>query len=282
VSHVGDDACRTPHVPLKITAVDDFDDRRLDPFRRLNDAELLRNQRMFVAEGRLIVERVLNDGRYEIASLMLNRAALEALEPTLEAIGTTAEVFECPTGAFESVTGFNLHRGCLALVRRLPPVSWRSVLRDAHLVIVVEGVTNADNVGGLFRNAAAFGVDAVLLSPTTCDPFYRKSVRTSMGHVLHVPFAQMHPWPAALAELRLLGFTVAALTPRTPADELEMFAASRRDRKVALLVGSEGPGLTPAAETEAEFRVRIPMAPGIDSLNLSVAAGIALSALRRF
>jgi tRNA G18 (ribose-2'-O)-methylase SpoU len=269
-------------VPIEVTPIADPGDPRLDQFRGVNDAALLRVDKLFVAEGRLIVERVLADGRFEIAALMLNRPALNALRSALDANGTNAEVFECPTDAFESVTGFNLHRGCLALVRRLPPVPWQSVVKEAHLVVVMEAVTNADNVGSVFRNAAAFGVDAVLMSPTTCDPLYRKAIRTSMGHVLRVPFAQMEPWPAALSELRRMGFTIAALTAGVQADTLEAFAATSRDRRVALLVGSEGPGLTGAAERLADTRVRIPMAPGIDSLNLSVAAGIALSALRRF
>lgn len=266
---------------MNLVPVTDPADPRLDPFRHLRDAELLRTRDRFVAEGRLVVERVLAGGRYEVEALMLSRAAVDALRPTIEKNGADVPVFECPADAFESVTGFNIHRGCLAIVRRLPPLSWRSVLSSARLVVVLEAVSNADNVGGIFRNAAAFGVDAVLLSPTSCDPLYRKSIRTSMGHALRVPFARLEPWPSAIREMRNKGFTVAALTPRAPAITLDQFAVAHREEHVALLVGSEGTGLTDAAAAEADARVRIPMAPGVDSLNLAVATGIALSTLRR-
>jgi tRNA G18 (ribose-2'-O)-methylase SpoU len=151
---------------------------------------------------------------------------------------------------------------------------------SARLILVLEGVTNADNVGAVFRNAAAFGAGAVLLSPTCCDPLYRKAIRTSMGHVLRVPFARAEPWPDSLIDLRSAGFTVAALSPRGTAITLDAFAATHRDKPVALLVGSEATGLTDAAAQVAHLQVRIPMAPGVDSLNLAVATGIALSSLR--
>src|SRR5262249_23063259 len=157
------------------------------------------------------------------------------------------------------ITGYNIHRGCLALAVRPAPAALDDVLRAARTVVVLEGVTNADNVGGVFRNAAAFGAGAVLLSPTCCDPLYRKAIRTSMGAVLSVPFARAAPWPAAISLLRSRGFTVGALTPRDPAEHLDVFAAdvsARHDRpKVALLIGTEGAGLTQEAESVADRRV---------------------------
>jgi tRNA G18 (ribose-2'-O)-methylase SpoU len=147
------------------------------------------------------------------------------------------------------------------------------------VVVVLEGVTNADNVGGVFRNAAAFAADAVLLSPTCCDPLYRKAIRTSMGATLRLPYARLDEWPHGLDALRDRGFTIAALTPRQEAATFADFAASHQGAKVALLVGTEGDGLTPAAAAAAHVLVRIPIAPAVDSLNLAVAVGIALHQL---
>jgi len=265
---------------MNLIPVTDAGDTRLDPFRHLRDADLLRAHGLFVAEGRLVVERVLADPRFVFEALLLNRASLEALRHALPGRIGGAAVFECPTQAFESITGFNIHRGCLAVVRRLPAIPWQEAVVCARLILVLEGVTNADNVGAVFRNAAAFGAGAVLLSPTCCDPLYRKAIRTSMGHVLRVPFARVEPWPDAVIDLRTAGFTVAALSPHETAITLDAFAAAHRSEPLALLVGAEGSGLTDAAARIADLRVRIPMAPGIDSLNLAVATGIALSRLR--
>ena len=255
----------------------EVNDPRLAAFRHLSDAELLRAHGLFVAEGRLVVERVLADHRYTVEALLINPASLLALQPALQARGESLVVFQSETTGFEALTGFNIHRGCLALVRRLPEMSWRDTVGDSRLIVVLEGVTNADNVGGVFRNAAAFGAGAVLLSPTCCDPMYRKSIRTSMAAVLRVPFARLTKWPAAIEDLEAEGFVVAALSPRLPALTLDAFAGQCRGRKVALLVGTEGAGLTMAAERASGLRVRIPTSSHVDSLNLAVATGIALS-----
>ena len=147
---------------------------------------------------------------------------------------------------------------------------------------MLEGVSNADNVGGVFRNAAAFGAGGVVLSPTCCDPLYRKAIRTSMGATLHVPFARVgaRDWPGTLERVRAAGFTLVALTPREPSETLDRFAARGAASRIALLVGTEGAGLTPSAEAAADHRVRIPIGVGVDSLNLAVATGIALHALK--
>lgn len=252
----------------------------LDLYKAISDAELLRTSGLFVAEGRLVVARVLADPRYRVHSCLLNQQSFDALRPALEAGVVEGPVFVCDTTAFAALTGFDFHRGCLALVHRPVAAPWPDLLGDNGVVVVLEGVTNADNVGGVFRNAAAFGVTAVLLSPGCCDPFYRKSIRTSMGAALRVPFARLEPWPDGLMELRRAGFQVAALSPREPSVTLETFALTARPRpRLALLVGTEGPGLTAEAERCADVRVRIPIAGLVDSLNLSVATGIALSRL---
>jgi tRNA G18 (ribose-2'-O)-methylase SpoU len=251
-------------------------DPRLEPYRAVSDAELLQGSGLFVAEGRLVVARVLASGRYQLESALMNDASVAALAPVFARTAPDVPLFRCETAAFHQITGFNIHRGCLALVRRPPRLTWREAVGSARLIVVLEGVTNADNVGGVFRNAAAFGAGAVLLSPTSCDPLYRKAIRTSMGAVLGVPFARLDPWPQQLEELREQSIIVAALTPREPAMPLAEFARAHRGQRVALLVGTEGEGLTGEAARTADVRVAIRMNPAVDSLNLSVATGIAL------
>lgn len=258
----------------------DPDDPRVAEFRGLSDGDLMRARGLFVAEGRIVVQRLLEDGRFAVRSLLVNPAARQALEGVLsrpEVVQRTPAVYVCPAAAFEAIAGFDVHRGCLALAERPREPTVEALVADASLVVVLEGVTNADNVGGVFRNAAAFGADAVLLSPTCCNPLYRKAIRTSMGATLRLPFAHMPDWPAALGGLHRKGFASVALTPRRPSMPLDEFVANGRPQRVALIVGAEGPGLSPAAEAGASYRVTIPMRSDIDSLNLAVAAGIALS-----
>lgn len=272
--------CIRSRMPL--IHIDSPDDPRLRPYRAIGDAELLRKHGLFVAEGRLVVQRVLESRTYRVASLMMSESALAALTPFVSAHAPDADVYVCDLPLFRDVTGFNIHRGCLALVERPPAADWRTCLTqagEASTVVVLEGVTDADNVGSVFRNAAAFGADVVLLSPSCCDPLYRKSVRTSMGAVLRVPFATLAPWPDALEAVVRGGYTLAALTPHEPARVLAAFAAGVRPRRLALLLGSEGPGLTDAALRHAGLRLRIPMSAAVDSLNLGVASGIALAYL---
>jgi tRNA G18 (ribose-2'-O)-methylase SpoU len=176
------------------------------------------------------------------------------------------------------VVGFHLNRGVLAVADRAAPPDVRALLRDARLVAVLEGVGDHENLGALFRNAAALGVDAVLLGPRCSDPLYRRSVRVSMGHVLRVPFAELPgPWPASMALLRAAGLRVAALTPAAGA--LPLASAGLAGERVALLLGAEGPGLTDEALDAADVRVRIPMAAGVDSLNVATAAAVAFYGL---
>jgi tRNA G18 (ribose-2'-O)-methylase SpoU len=180
---------------------------------------------------------------------------------------------------FRALTGYAVHRGCLALARLPTEQPAETLLKHARTVVVLESVSNPDNLGGVFRNAAACGVDAVLLNRSCCSPFYRKAVRTSMGATLQVPFSWLEPWPDGLDALDEFGITLVALTPRQPGLTLDQFAGAIRPSRLALLVGNEGHGLSQAAESRAHTRVRIPIAPDVDSLNLAVACGIALSRL---
>ena len=282
----------------------DLADSRVAAYRLLSDADLLKSHGLFIAEGRLVVRRLIEEGRHQLRSLLVNEAAAQSLRPLLATIGSVP-IYLCETADFLGLTGHHIHRGCLALVERPPVLALQTLLeslsagagsptagtgvasdetgttvfRPPSMVVVLEGVTNADNVGGVFRNAAAFVADAVLLSPTCCDPLYRKAIRTSMGATLRLPYARLDDWPRGLDALRDHGFTIVALTPRQEATTLADFAASRRPSRVALLVGTEGDGLTSAAEAAAHVLVRIPIAPAVDSLNLAVAVGIALHQL---
>jgi tRNA G18 (ribose-2'-O)-methylase SpoU len=177
------------------------------------------------------------------------------------------------------VTGFDFHRGCLALGWRDPAEVPLEHLVLATRLLALEGVGNPDNVGGLFRTAFALGVAAVLLDPATADPLYRKAIRTSMGATLRVPFRRLPAWPRDLETLRGYGFRVMALTPHPDARPLNEVTIGDADR-IVIVVGSEGHGLTGSSLTQADVAVRIPVDPRADSLNVVVAAGIALNALR--
>jgi tRNA G18 (ribose-2'-O)-methylase SpoU len=254
------------------------DDPRVAAYHAVRDGDLLRSRGLFVAEGRLLVRRVLEDARYRVHSVLVNDAALRDLEPEMATPDPSVPIFVCDADQLAAVAGYDVHRGCLALVHRPSPASIDALMLAATTLVVLEGVANADNVGGVFRNAAAFGVGGVLLSPACCDPLYRKAIRTSMAAVLRVPFARAaaDDWPGALVRVKAAGFTIVALTPREPSEALQQFVARPRPAPLALLVGTEGAGLTAEAEAAADYRVRIPIAGGIDSLNLAVATGIAL------
>ena len=259
---------------MPVIRVDRFDDPCLAGYRSVSDGELLRRRNRFVAEGRLVVERLL-DGEHVVESVLLNEASYRALEDSLARLPRHVPVYICETDEFAAITGFNLHRGCLALVERPIARQLIDVVGDAALILVLEAVTDADNVGSVFRNAAAFGA-RVVLSETCCDPLYRKAIRTSMGSVLRTPYARIREWPRDLDVLKREGFTVVALTPHEGAIDLASCARRPPGDRMALLVGSEGPGLTAEALAMAHIRVRIPIRAAVDSLNLATATGIAL------
>jgi tRNA G18 (ribose-2'-O)-methylase SpoU len=245
-------------------------------YRLLSDPAALARAGLFVAEGRLVVRRLLQVGRFVTRSVLVTEAARHALREVLES--ASVPVFVVDQATMNEIAGFNIHRGCLALAERpARAVVEDLALDDARLVVVMEGVNNPDNVGGIFRSAAAFGVDAVILGPSCSDPLYRKSVRTSMAATLAVPFADAGAWPQAIADLRARGFAVLALTPAR--DALPIDDLPPLDR-VAILVGAEGEGVSAAALAAADYRVRIPMNGTADSLNVTVAASIAMYVIR--
>ena len=296
---------RDPHAttPGPLVTVDDPGDPRLDLYRALNDPArdvgLVDDQGVFVVEGRLAVDRLLSS-RYEVHSLLVDDHQVTAAGDLVAATRSRgAPVFVGSRDMVATTVGFALHRGVVAVANRPSPAAAGQILADAaatparegslRLVAVLEGLNDHENIGALFRNAAAFGVAGILLDPTCADPLYRRSVRVSVGHVLHLPFARLVPWPTGLNQVREAGFVVAALAPR-PAPSIGVPAVSLAELKcrmagsehhvgVALLLGAEGSGLTEAALAASDVVVPIPMADGVDSLNVATAAAVAFHAL---
>jgi tRNA G18 (ribose-2'-O)-methylase SpoU len=227
-----------------------------------------------IAEGTSVVERLLGSP-YPVRSVVGVETKLRALAPVLAASGTTHYLVD--KWVLSEAVGFRVTRGVLGSADRPPPTDLPTLLRAARRVVVLEQLNDFENLGALFRNAAAFGIDAVLLDPRTADPLYRRSVRVSMGHVLRVPFARLpEPWPKSLELLQSRGFQVMAMTPRASAVALRSVPVPPR---WAVLVGAEGAGLTDAALAAADVQVRIPMAPGVDSLNVATAAAVVFAHL---
>jgi tRNA G18 (ribose-2'-O)-methylase SpoU len=234
---------------------------------------------LFVAEGRLVVTRLLRSSRYTVRSIMVTETAYAAIREVIDA-RADVPVYLVSQQTMNRVSGFNIHRGCLALGERPPLQNWCELAAASRTLVVLERVGNADNVGALFRNAAALGADAVLLGPACADPLYRKAIRTSMAAALTMPFAPVGDWPQALQELRAGGWSTVALTPAPSAIPADEMRAGRHERW-AVVVGHEGEGLTAAALAACDHRVRIPMARGTDSVNVATAAAIALYELGR-
>jgi len=289
--------------PGPLIEVDDPDDPRLDLYRDLNDPagriRLVPDQSVFVVEGRLAVDRLLTSG-YMVRSLLVDDHQVTAVGDLVAATRARgAPVFVGSRATVTGTVGFALHRGVVAVANRPPPADAARLLADAArssapegappLVAVLEGLNDHENIGALFRNAAAFGVAGVLLDPTCADPLYRRSIRVSVGHVLHMPFARLVPWPTGLHQVRAAGFVVAALAPR-PAAASGVPAVSLAELKawmsgsdhpvgVALVLGAEGPGLTDTALAASDVVVPIPIVDRVDSLNVATAAAVAFHAL---
>jgi tRNA G18 (ribose-2'-O)-methylase SpoU len=246
--------------------VDDPADPRLFDFVELRDGRS--PEGAFIVEGLTPLSELVRS-QYRTRAVLIARSKLAAVTPLLD--GIEAPLYVGDMQLLRATVGFNLHRGVVASAERLAPLDPLSLVRNARRIVVLEQLNDVENLGNLFRSARAFGIEAVLLDPQTADPLYRRCVRVSMGHVMHVPFARFERWPDALEDLRALGFTVAALTPARDAMPIDEFHADR----VAWLLGAEGPGLTDEALGRADLRVQIPMAARVDSLNVGTAAAIA-------
>lgn len=259
--------------------IDDPADSRLDDFRDLTTADRRPDRPggrgLVIAEGTVVVERLLVSD-YPVRSLLGVAAKYRVLADRLAVVA--APFYRTSAEVMAAVVGFHLNRGVLAVADRRPFPAVPDILRSADTVAVLEGVGDHENLGALFRNAAALGIDAVILLEGCSDPLYRRSIRVSMGNVLRVPFATLPgAVPAALEQLRRSGFLIAGLTPRHSAAPLGGF--QRSGRRLAVLLGGEGPGLSAAALAASDVLLRIPMATGVDSLNVATAGAIAFAIL---
>jgi len=304
---------------LERVTIDDFEDARLDVYRNLKDSTLAGAKGRFIVEGRGNLLVLLTRSHYCPESILLSERTFASIESELADLKPECPVYVASRAVMDRVVGFPIHRGCLAACRREESSDPLELARQALAreaaprLIVLEHLTNLDNVGLIFRNAMAFGARAILLCSRSCDPLYRKAIRTSMGGSLCVPFGRAEDFPRMLSELSALGYQVLAFDPGIEeiaatgggggAKGVGDVCGAGKARSVEsvevasllqsgvggaeaigpaiLLFGTEGPGLSEEALSRADLRVRIDMEPGVDSVNVGVAAGIGLSMLRR-
>lgn len=257
-----------------IVEIDDPADPRLADYRDLRDVELRKHLEadhgLFLAEGEKVVRRAVAAG-FRPRSFLMAPRWLDGLAPELAA--SSAPCFVLPESLIEEVTGFHVHRGALASMERRPLPSVESVLQGARSVLVLEDIVDHTNVGAIFRSGAAMGFGAVLLAPRCADPLYRRAIKVGMGAVFTTPWTRLPSWPDALPSISALGFTTVALT--LAPDAVPIGDAVADLDRVALVLGSEGHGLSARWEATADRRAIIPMAPGIDSLNVAAASAVA-------
>ncbi|MCI3929430.1 TrmH family RNA methyltransferase [Streptomyces sp. AN091965] len=262
-----------------IETIEDPDDPRLRDYTGLTDVELRRRREpaegLFIAEGEKVIRRAKLAG-YEMRSMLLSAKWVDVMRDVIDEV--PAPVYAVSPELAERVTGYHVHRGALASMQRRPLPTADELLRTHRRVVVMEAVNDHTNIGAIFRSAAALGMDAVLLSPDCADPLYRRSVKVSMGAVFSVPYARLDSWPKGLEGVCAAGYDLLALTPDEKAKTLDEVAPHRMER-VALMLGAEGEGLSRQALVAADEWVRIPMAHGVDSLNVGAAAAVAFYAV---
>jgi len=260
---------------VNLIEVDDPADTRVGDYVGLTDAELRRRYEgthgVFVAEGRLVIERLLRSS-WPVRSVLALEDRVGDLDEALR--GRDVPVYVASRAVLAAVAGYDVHRGLLAIGERRPALDPAELLRASVRVALLEGITDQENLGVLFRNAAALGIDAVLLDDTCADPLYRRTVRVSMGEVLQVPFARCPEYPRELLLMQQLGFQLLALTPHHESTPIDAIDPVQLDR-VVIALGNEAQGLSADVLNVASRWVGIPMARGVDSLNVAAAAAIA-------
>ncbi|HZG07504.1 MAG TPA: RNA methyltransferase [Allosphingosinicella sp.] len=256
-------------------SITDPRDPRIEAYRDIRERDLVGRQGLFVAEGRVVVEKLVASSLHRPLSLLIAAKRVEALRPVLDRLSDDVPVFSAAQPVVDAVAGFAMHRGILAIGRRARNPTADALLRhivgEDENVLFLSGIANHDNLGGIFRNAAAFGARAVLLDPDCCDPLYRKAIRVSVGAALLVPFARLGHGENGLELLDRHGFSSVALSPSGETLLSDWHPAKRN----AVLLGAEGPGLSPELIGGARS-VRIPMSAGFDSLNVATTSGIVL------
>jgi tRNA G18 (ribose-2'-O)-methylase SpoU len=260
-------------LPLFIPVSDPLDPR-IAGYRDVRERDLVGREGRFIAEGEVVLRVLLTRARHRAESLLIAEDRLGALSDLLAGLPDDLPVYHAGQAVMDAVVGFPIHRGILALGRRAPAPAARDLLAglgDGAMIVALFGIGNHDNMGGVLRNAAAFGADAVILDSRCCDPLYRKAIRVSVGASLVTPCARLGPDEDPIALFAAFGFTPIALSP---AGET-MLARLERPARAALLLGAEGPGLPDDILARAAT-VAIPMAGGLDSLNVAVTSGVVL------
>jgi len=265
---------------MPIETITDLGDNRLDGYRDLTDVALRvrfePQNGVYVAESASVIERAVTAG-HEPHSILMEDKWLARMQPIIEAIPDTP-IYVADQALLEDITGFHVHRGALALMKRPPLPSLEAVMDGARRLLILEDIVDHTNVGPIVRSAAGMGFDGFLVTPRCADPLYRRSVRVSMGTVFDLPWTRIDPWPGAVPQLKDSGFTVVGMTPYGEhVQDLDAFEVPDR---VALVLGTEGDGLTTAAASECDYAVRIPMRNGVDSLNVAAAAAVVCWSLR--
>ena len=268
--------------PLRIIRLDSLETEDLRDYRDLTDVVLRRLSEpaggLYIAESTKVIERALGAGHLPRSVLTIDKW-LPEIQELMADQDSELPIFVGDAELLKGLTGFNLHRGALASMHRPPLASVADTVAGATRIIVLEDIVDHTNVGAIFRSVAGLGADAVLITPRCADPFYRRSVRVSMGTVLQIPWTRLPDWPEGRTVLKDLGFELAALALSADAVELDDYAANQ-PAKLALVVGTEGDGLSRAALDAADTIVTIPMMRGVDSLNVASASAVALYALR--
>lgn len=273
---------------MPVREIEDLSDPRIEAYVHLTEAQLrcrLEPEKgIFIAESPKVIARALDAG-LEPLSFLMERQWLEAAAPLIARASADVEVFTGPSDELEKLTGFRLTRGVLCAMRRPPLKRVEDLLSDARRVAVLEGIVDHTNVGAAFRSAAALGVDAVLVTPTCCDPLYRRAVRVSMGTVFQVPWTRIGEraadWPdAGMARLRAAGFATAAFALADDALALDDPILKKQDR-LAMVFGTEGDGLSASTIAKCDWTVQIPMLHDVDSLNVAAATAVAFWELCR-
>ena len=258
----------------RVIHIHDANDPRIAPYVSVRERDLIGHGRRFIAEGELVLRTLLSQSRFATESVFVLDSRLPRLSPLLAELADAVPVYSAERSVMDRIVGFPMHRGVLAIGRRGPELFHRELLSGlapTSVVVGLIGISNHDNVGGIFRNAAAFGADAILLDATSCDPLYRKSIRVSAGASLNIPFARGGSAEEVLQELAAAGYDIVGLSPngREALDEVSF------GPRPALLFGAEGEGLPPHILRRTRS-ARVPMTPGFDSLNVATASGIAL------